>query len=423
MSTTQPSSPPVGGGGGVVDVLAALVAADPAVCDRAGLDELVSRAQRVRGWLDAFDTRIAQRARDLAATGQSESPGSVLANRGRRSQRDAEKAADRANVCAQMPGVQNALEQGHLSADHVDAIANAAATLNDEQRAELADRQDDLVKSGSSKSVEVFERECRDLARSLTRDDGTSRHERNRAARKVRRWADKQTGMCKTLIELDAEADAMMWTAINAAVAAARAKSQDDSVSFDHLQADAVVALITGAQSLDQRVPEVSVLIDLETLLNGMHANSTCETGFGEPVPPDTIRRMCCDAHIIPIVLGGDGEVLDVGRRSRLATRSQRVALRAMYRTCGMPGCDVPFDRCQIHHVDEWKADQGPTALDKLLPLCTRDHHLVHDDGWTLHLEPDRRLTVTRPDGVIHFMGPTTTDARRNAGPQPTAAA
>ena len=53
--------------------------------------------------------------------------------------------------------------------------------------------------------VEGFERECRDLARILSRDDGASRLAQQRQQRKVRRWVDRQTGMAKTLLELDAE--------------------------------------------------------------------------------------------------------------------------------------------------------------------------------------------------------------------------
>ncbi len=52
----------------------------------------------------------------------------------------------------------------------------------------------------------------------------------------------------------------------------------------------------------------------------------------------------------------------------RVANRAQRRALRAMYRTCGYPGCDVTFDRCDIHHVIEWLR-HGATDLDNLLPL------------------------------------------------------
>ena len=79
-----------------------------------------------------------------------------------------------------------------------------------------------------------------------------------------------------------------------------------------------------------------------------------CETADGIPLPPETVRRLACEAAIVPIVLNGAGEALNCGREQRVANRAQRRALRAMYRTCGYPGCDVVFDRCDIHHVIEW---------------------------------------------------------------------
>lgn len=98
--------------------------------------------------------------------------------------------------------------------------------------------------------------------------------------------------MCKTLISVDPETDAKVWTAINGAVGAERAKPQDPDTTWDHLLADTVVDLITGARPVNERVPEVSVLIDFDTLKDGLHDGSVCETSDGAPLPPETIRRM-----------------------------------------------------------------------------------------------------------------------------------
>jgi hypothetical protein len=202
---------------------------------------------------------------------------------------------------------------------------------------------------------------------------------------------------------------------LSAALAAEQAKPQAADVTWDQLQADAMVGLITGARTLDQRVPEVSVLIDLDTLKSELRDRSVSETSDGNALPPETVRRLGCDADIIPIVLGGHGEVLDVGREQRLANRAQRRALRAMYRTCAYPGCQVGFDACRIHHVHWWEK-LGPTALENLLPLCSVHHHLVHEGGWSLTLQPDRTITLHRPDGTLFFEGST---LDRSAPPVP----
>ena len=131
-------------------------------------------------------------------------------------------------------------------------------------------------------------------------------------------------------------------------------------------------------------MPEICVHIDYATMLNGLHELSVCETADGIPLPPETVRRLACEAAIVPIVLNGAGEALNCGREQRVANRAQRRALRAMYRTCGYPGCDVVFDRCDIHHVIEWLR-LGSTDLDNLLPLCSKHHHLVHEGRWRTH--------------------------------------
>jgi Domain of unknown function (DUF222) len=263
-----------------------LAAADPKGCDRDQLAGLVERSQQVRGWLDALEARIALRAGQLAEHGESEPATTLLAGIGRRSVRDAEAAAQRAQVCAAMPAFHDALAAGAVSAGHVDAVARAVNQLDDAGRSELTTLTEALVASASSQSVEVFERECRDLARILSRDDGVGWLERLKQQRRVRRWVDRQTGMCKTLVELDPENDAKISAALDAALAGERAKPQDIDVNWDHLAADVLVGLITGARSLGTRVAEISVLIDLDTLRSGLHDQSVCETSDGQPLPP-----------------------------------------------------------------------------------------------------------------------------------------
>ena len=133
-----------------------------------------------------------------------------------------------------------------------------------------------------------------------------------------------------------------------------------------------------------------------------------CETADGHPLPVDTVRRLGCDADIVPIVIDDSGVPLHHGRTRRLATRPQRHALRTMYRTCGHPGCSVRFEDCRLHHVTWWE-HLGGTNLDNLLPLCERHHHQVHDGGWDLTLKADRTITLCRPDGTLHYEGTTTT--------------
>jgi hypothetical protein len=383
--------------------VATLAVADPASCDRAALAELAAEALRVRGWLDAFEASIAAAAAHLA-----EPADVVLAADGRRSGRDARAAAERGVACELMPELHSALAAGTVSAGHVDAVARAAGRLDDDARDDLVALAGTLVASAASTSVEAFERQVRDLERRLSRDDGIRQHERLREQRSLRRWIDRQTGLAHTHLALDPESDAKLSAALDAAVAAERARSGgDETRTFEQLRADAFVAQLTAPGGGGRRPAEVSVLVDLRTIESGSHAQSVCETADGQPIPPETVRRLACDAAIIPITLGGDGRVLDHGTARRTASNDQRRALRAMYRACGHPGCDVRFNDCQVHHVVEWIRQRGPTNLDNLLPLCSRHHHLVHEGGWHLSLRPDRTIRLVRPDGSVAFDGST----------------
>ena len=102
----------------------------------------------------------------------------------------------------------------------------------------------------------------------------------------------------------------------------------------------------------------------------------------GQLLAPETVRRMACDATIIPVVLGTDSEVLDLGRAKRLFTPGMLHALWLRDKGCTIPGCGAPPFWTDAHHLVHW-ADGGPTALTNAALLCGRHHTLAHQRGWT----------------------------------------
>ncbi|SDS58424.1 HNH endonuclease signature motif containing protein [Actinopolymorpha singaporensis] len=106
----------------------------------------------------------------------------------------------------------------------------------------------------------------------------------------------------------------------------------------------------------------------------------------GEPVSVATIRRMACDANIIPVVLGGNGEILDIGTADRFFTEPQRRALAIRDGShCHFPGCHVPERRCVAHHMTAWE-QFGPTDLANGVLLCKTHHTFVHHKGWQVRM-------------------------------------
>jgi hypothetical protein len=121
--------------------------------------------------------------------------------------------------------------------------------------------------------------------------------------------------------------------------------------------------------------PHVTVTVDYETLKG--QARRLPELS-GMPVTPETVRRITCDASIIPMVLGTDSEPLDVGRKTRTIPTAIRRALEQRDRGCAWDGCDAPVAWCDAHHLTHW-ADGGDTSLANLTLLCRPHHTATHN--------------------------------------------
>ncbi|MCB0965320.1 MAG: HNH endonuclease [Ilumatobacter sp.] len=387
---------------------------DPDVLDRDELAEFLDAVSQIRAWCDARQVRATRRQRQLAEQGRAEQAEHALSNHGRQSSKDARTAAEREQVCTSMPGFEDALSSGDVSAGHVDAVANATRNLDDAERAEFIAEADSLLDSATGSSVDRFGKDCRDLAKSIrARHNAQAAEdelERQRAQSKVTRWVDQTTGMHKTLIECDPVTDRAIWSAINTARGRLRRRCQQTGErkgSWDRLTVDAVVDAVTNGHGAHSQLVVHIGLAQLTDLVADS-ATVLCETDTGIAIPPETMRRIACDADIIPIVLDGAGVVIDEGRGKRLATPEQRIAIETMHTTCVHPQCSVTVDECRIHHTTPWQYG-GRTDLADLAPLCETHHHLVHEGRWNLTITPDRTATWTRPDGTLYWTGPTNT--------------
>jgi hypothetical protein len=97
----------------------------------------------------------------------------------------------------------------------------------------------------------------------------------------------------------------------------------------------------------------------------------------GTHLAPETVRRLCCDGSVIPVVLGSDGEVLDQGREERYFTDAQTKRMWLRDGGCTYPGCDAPPSWTDGHHLVHW-ADFGVSDLQNGALLCGRHHTTVH---------------------------------------------
>lgn len=92
-------------------------------------------------------------------------------------------------------------------------------------------------------------------------------------------------------------------------------------------------------------------------------------------------RRLACEAQIVPVVLGGASEPLDLGRTRRLFSPAQRKAIRLRDGRCRAEGCDVDAVWTEVHHRDAWSAG-GPTNVSNGVCLCGHHHRRIHDRNY-----------------------------------------
>ncbi|WP_329003768.1 HNH endonuclease [Kribbella sp. NBC_00709] len=138
--------------------------------------------------------------------------------------------------------------------------------------------------------------------------------------------------------------------------------------------------------------PHISITIDYNDLIAAT-ANATGDMIFGDNLSAATVRRLACDAQILPIVLGTRSQPLDVGTTQRLVTRPMRRALNARDKGCVI--CNAPPIQCEAHHIISW-LDGGITAISNLALLCKRHHHDLHSGHWRIRIL-DGVVLVTHP--------------------------
>ncbi|MEO6956926.1 MAG: DUF222 domain-containing protein [Antricoccus sp.] len=143
----------------------------------------------------------------------------------------------------------------------------------------------------------------------------------------------------------------------------------------------------------------VLVTVSLDNLLSGRGGGWT---DHGDYLPVSVIRKLAADAGMIPVVLGGNGEVLDVGRERRFATAPITWALTARDGGCTFPGCDKPAADSQRHHAPRWHQHRA-TFTGSMTLAC--GFHNGHEEqlGWYAVLH----------DGIPYWIPPAYIDPQR----------
>ncbi len=420
---------------------------------RGALDDI----RCVRARLDRVEAEVARRLETVTGT-----PERDVAKGAQRSNRHGAKVVARAAAMAKTPELSDALDAGVLGGDHVDVFAKVLTALDGPVKALLTEPAPELIEQAatSGSTPEEFAASLNAAAEQITANGGISRLERQRRATRLRTWTDRATGMWRLSGTFDPESGVQIHGRLEAAMAAMFATKTpstaptDAGERQDHLRALALLALTKGvggskappagskARPADPTEPEPTnegatdqptspdewdefaaevgtdsrrfgrpeCVFVIDTTNLGQDGKPTVDWGIPVTIPWARVQDLCTNAAIRPIivrdgaVIDADGE-LNLGRTTRLANRAQRRAVRAIYATCAVPGCNVAFNHTKPHHVHWWRHG-GPTNFANLLPLCSQHHHAAHEGRWLLTLGPNRELTIELPSGQTMRTGP-----------------
>ncbi len=301
--------------------------------------------------------------------------------------------------------VRAALAEGRLSHEHAMVIVRAAekapAGLDPE---ELARCEQALVAKAERMSPRNLRRAARRLLEPISKrladeHEGVLLSEEEREANHFAGiWVELTgDGRCKGGFDIPELHGQLLLNALDKLSGPRRYHRGSDGATVE----EPTVGGMSGAEARGQaflelleHLPEtghtrsgVTLVVHVEEaqLRAGVGA-ATLETGGRVSI--GEVRRLACEAGIMPLVMGGRSLPLDLGMSSRLFTKAQAVALSALHDSCAAEGCDRPFAWCELHHRHEW-GHGGPTDIANAAPLCGWHHRRVHDPQYEHRWLPD----------------------------------
>ena len=332
-----------------------------------------------RGAVDAFEARLAVGLDSSAVRGAT-----------RCTQREADQAVLRSSLVAELPSVGEALAAGEISSAHADSLARTARRTSVDAVAGSG-----LLDAARAKPADAMRKQIGEFVRDhLTDADLQARVARQRRDR--RGFVLKEEGGMGVL---HAEFDDATFAKVKAAVDAETERlyradggrnRSDESRTPQQRRADAIAGLLTGTA---RRRPAPPPAIRNQAILV-VHADGSGHVPGIGPLPHSMVERWLCSSDLHGLVLSQDGQPLWLGKKVRLASDAQWLAL--IVRDEGCVGCGVDPSHCEAHHI-RWARHGGPTDIDNLVLVCSHHHHLIHDRGWRVARAADGSYSLEPP--------------------------
>ncbi len=296
-----------------------------------------------------------------------------------------------------LPLTADALRQGELGGQHVSVICQAVRQA-EKTSLDPSAVEAELVHAAERMDPQALLQHWYQVRYQADQEAGVEAEEEQRQRRWLhlrRTWA----GGFRLEGELDAEGGATLKTALQGLMGR---RAAGDERPPERRRADALVELARrrlDAGDLPERggeKPHLAVVAELATL-RLEPGSRLAELDWGPLVTGETARRIGCDASTTPVLVGADGEILHVGRRSRSVPAPVRRALNLRDRHCQGPGCRVPPELCAPHHLRHW-VDGGPDELSNLRLFCDHHHSLRHPENARFRRREDHGGPATLRD-------------------------
>ncbi|MEA2672268.1 MAG: hypothetical protein QOG45_2488 [Chloroflexota bacterium] len=300
----------------------------------------------------------------------------------------------------ELPEVAASFSAGELSLDKVRSLSTVAT----------AEDQGLWVEQARTASPPQLARICRET-HNAELVDAPERARAQRAQRGLRfRW--DELGMLRLSGALPPDEGALVRAVVEsferrlAAERSARPIAPDPAEDPPAaLRADALVMACHTASGGDPgsngpRPSPVQMVVHVDAgVLTGGTPNGRCHVDNGPALSTAVARRLGCDAEVLTLT-ERDGLPIDAGRARQIVSPRKRLAVQSRDRTCRFPGCPVPANRTQPHHIDHW-FDLGPTELWNLVSLCTYHHHRHHDGEFDIRRTAEGDLRFETRDRLI----------------------
>ncbi|MBX3098447.1 MAG: DUF222 domain-containing protein [Salinibacterium sp.] len=315
-----------------------------------------------------------------------------------------------------LSAVFRSIIDGSLPIASADAIRDGLGAPNGNiTEIMLTDAAAQLCTEAAALDPDRLHRRARELRDRLD-ESGIAERENARRAQRSLRFTKLSDGMSRATWLMDPETSAVFTNLFDRATSPRRggprfvsddAKAQAEMIATDErtteqLASDVFLELLQqgaaadSSQLLGSGGAVINVHVTQEAVSNG--SGHGFLEGQPDPVSIATVERLTCSGAMVPILLDGDGQPLDLAREQRLYSRRQRRALAARDGGCMAPGCDRPPSWTEAHHIKQWVKHNGKTDISNGILLCRYHNLLFHNHHWEIEYDGARYWLIPPPD-------------------------